>query len=36
MINDEELQRIMDRTSKIPYPKIPELYPNPRYARNAI
>lgn len=36
MINVEELKIIMDKTSKIPYPKIPELYSNPRYARNVI
>lgn len=36
MIDDEELQKIMDKTSKMPYPKIPKLYPNTKYARNAI
>ncbi|MCI8444660.1 MAG: hypothetical protein HFJ37_05915 [Clostridia bacterium] len=33
MINYEEINRMMDKTSKIPYPKIPDLYPNSRYAR---
>lgn len=33
MKNYEEIQNIMNQTSKIEYPKIPNLYPNTRYAR---
>ncbi len=36
MIDYEEIQKIMDKTAKIPYPKVPELHPNIRYARNVI
>lgn len=33
MNNYKEIQKIMDKTLEIPYPKIPNLYPNIRYAR---
>lgn len=33
MINYEKINRMMDKNSKIPYPKIPDLYSNLRYAK---
>jgi len=33
MINYEEISKMMDKNSKIPYPKVPDLYPNLRYAK---
>lgn len=33
MKNCEEIKRIMEKTAQIPYPQIPNVYPNPRYAQ---
>ena len=31
MLKYQELQKILQRNCKIPYPKVPKLYKNPRY-----
>ena len=33
MINYKEIENMMNKNAKIPYPKIPKLYPNSRYAK---
>ena len=33
MLKYEKLQKLLQKNSGIPYPKVPKLYKNPRYCR---